>query len=128
MHSQLRHSLLHYAGAGVALAFLANLLVRLGLKLGGLPATLLAATLVAVLLPLLFRWREQRLPALRERLLLTWHYAWLLGLLYLGLLGMMYLKDEPGWQGQLLFALHYFCYPALLWLLGSPRLRGRRRS
>lgn len=121
----LRHPLLHYAGAGVALAFASNLLVRLALKLGGLPATLVAASLTALLLLGLIRWREQRRLALRERLLLTWHFSWLLGLLYLGLLALMYLKDEPGWQGQLLFALHYLCYPALLWLLGQIRARQR---
>ena len=43
-------------------------------------------------------------------------YAGALGLLYLVIFGLMWLKDEPGDLGQLLFFFHYLCYPAALGL------------
>ena len=48
-------------------------------------------------------------------------YGGMLGLLYLGLLGMMVLQDTPSPMGLFLFSLHYLCYPVLAWLALSPR-------
>ena len=69
-----------------------------------------------------FAWQQQRPPSARERLRLLGVYGGVLALLYLGLLGLMVLKDEPGPMGLLLFGAHYFCYPLLAWLQLSPRL------
>lgn len=107
-------SLRNYAFGAVAAVAILNLLVRALLKLGGVPATLLIAVAVGLLVRLVFQWRNQRLPAPRERWAVVGIYAAVLGLLYLGLLGMMYLKDEPGNVGHILFWLHYLCYPVLL--------------
>lgn len=111
----------YYALGAVAAVFILNVLVRVLIKLGGLPATLLAAVAVGLLVRLVFQWRNQRLPSGRERWTLIALYAGILGLLYLGLLGMMYLKDEPGNAGHLLFWLHYLCYPVMLAVCLLPR-------
>ena len=50
------------------------------------------------------------------------HDGLILGLLYLGLFGLMLLKDEPGHMGQLLFVLHALSYPTLLALCFTPKL------
>ncbi|MNN96412.1 hypothetical protein D3C81_2153940 [compost metagenome] len=47
-------------------------------------------------------------------------YALGLGLLYAGLLALMYIKKEPGLPGQLLFAAHYLAYPLLAWIALAP--------
>lgn len=113
---------LHYYafGAVVAVAVL-NLMVRAWVKLGGLPATLLVAVAVGLAVRGVFQWRNQRLPERRERWVMVAIYAAVLGVLYLGLLGMMYLKDEPGRAGHILFWLHYLCYPVLLAVCLIPR-------
>ena len=91
-------------------------------KLGGVSATLLVATLVALGVSLVFARREKRLPTLTERWRLVGLYGLILGLLYLGLFGLMLLKDEPGHMGQLLFVLHALSYPTLLALCFTPKL------
>lgn len=115
-------ALRYYAGGAVLAVMLLNLLVRALLKLGGVSATLLVATLVALGVSLIFARREKRLPTLAERWRLVGLYGLILGLLYLGLFGLMLLKDEPGHMGQLLFALHALSYPTLLALCFTPRL------
>lgn len=104
----------YYVLAAVAAAFLVNLLLRTGLKIGGLPATLIAAALIALALRAGFRWIEGRPPLPAERWALIALYTTALGLLYLLIWGLMLLKDEPGTAGQLLFILHYLCYPVAL--------------
>ncbi|TXH92361.1 MAG: hypothetical protein E6Q72_09525 [Pseudomonas sp.] len=112
-----RHLPLHwYVFGAIAAAFLFNLLLRVPLKIGGLPATLIAATLTALALRASFSHLEQRPPDLGERWSLTALYALALGLIYLAIFGLMWLKDEPGHAGQLLFMLHYLCYPVALGL------------
>lgn len=115
-------ALRYYAGGAALAVMLLNLLVRALLKLGGVSATLLVATLVALGVSLIFARREKRLPTLAERWRLVGLYGLILGLLYLGLFGLMLLKDEPGHMGQLLFALHALSYPTLLALCFTPRL------
>ncbi|MEO4049086.1 hypothetical protein AAFN46_18615 [Pseudomonas sp. CAU 1711] len=120
-----RLRLYHYALGAVAAAFLFNLLLRVPLKVGGLPATLAAAVLVALGLRGAFAAIERRPPEHGERWVLLGLYSLALGLLYLLIWLLMWLKDEPGTMGQLLFVLHYLCYPAALALaLHLPR--GRR--
>ncbi|MCQ4347755.1 hypothetical protein NGA35_10100 [Pseudomonas stutzeri] len=109
-----------YALGAVAACFLVNLLVRTLLKAGGVLATLLAATAVAFALAWTFRWQTGRRPYPVERRVLVGLYALGLGLLYAGLLALMYLKDEPGLPGQLLFAAHYLAYPLLAWIALAP--------
>lgn len=111
----------HYAVGGVIAAVLLNLLLRTFVHLGGVLATLLIAAAIAAGLALLFRWRQGRAPSNGERWRLSALYGGLLGLLYLGLLGMMALQDTPSPMGLLLFGLHYLCYPLLAWLALSPR-------
>lgn len=115
-------ALRYYAGSAVLAVMLLNLLVRALLKLGGVSATLLVATVVALGVSLIFARREKRLPTLAERWRLVGLYGLILGLLYLGLFGLMMLKDEPGHMGQLLFVLHALSYPTLLALCFTPRL------
>ncbi len=115
-------ALRYYAGGAVVAVMALNLLVRALFKLGGVSATLLVATLVALGVSLVFARREKRLPTLAERWRLVGLYGLILGLLYLGLFGLMMLKDEPGHMGQLLFALHALSYPTLLALCFTPRL------
>lgn len=113
-----------YALGAIAACFLLNLLVRTILKIGGVLATLLVATLVAFGLARAFRWRSGRRPYPVERRVLVGLYALGLGLLYAGLLALMYLKQEPGLPGQLLFAAHYLAYPLLAWIALAPERDG----
>ncbi|MNC12555.1 hypothetical protein SAMN05216201_107216 [Pseudomonas linyingensis] len=114
----------HYALGTILACFLVNLLVRTVFKVGGPFATLLAAALVAAGLALVFRWRTGRRPYPVERRVLVALYALGLGLLYAGLLALMYLKEEPGLPGQLLFAAHYLAYPLLAWIALAPERNG----
>lgn len=122
-----RLPLYQYVLCAVAAAFLFNLLLRTGLRIGGLPATLLAAALVALALRGGFAWIEGRPPVLAERWGLVALYTVALGLLYLLIWGLMWLKDEPGTMGQALFVLHYLCYPTALALVLHLHLPRRRR-
>jgi drug/metabolite transporter (DMT)-like permease len=106
----------HLALSGVAAAIALNLLLRTFVKLGGVASTLVVAIAVAGGMYLWFAWRNRRPPQRGERRRLLWLYGGILALLYLGLLGLMWLKDEPGPMGLLIFGLHYFCYPLLAWL------------
>jgi drug/metabolite transporter (DMT)-like permease len=108
--------LLHWALSACAAAFALNLLLRAGIRLPGPLATLLAATLIAMGVSLLFAHRYRRPPEPSERRKLVVLYAGVMLLLYAILFGLMLLKDEPGPMGQLLFALHYLSYPLALWL------------
>lgn len=112
-----RFPLYLYVLGAVAAAFLLNVLLRAGLKIGGLPATVLAAVLVAFALRECFVHLERHRPDIRERWALVALYAAVLGLIYLVIFGLMWLKDEPGHMGQLLFFFHYLCYPAALALI-----------
>ena len=114
----------HYALGAIAACFLVNLLVRSVLKVGGPLATLLAASVVAFGLAGVFRWRTGRRPYPVERRALVGLYALGLGLLYAGLLALMYLKEEPGLPGQVLFAAHYLAYPLLAWIALAPERDG----
>jgi hypothetical protein len=111
-----RFPLYRYVLGATAAAFLFNVL-RVPLKIGGMPATLLAALLSAWALCTAFAWLEGRRPQAVERWLLAAFYSLQLGLLYLLILGLMWLKDEPGDMGLLLFFVHYLCYPAALLLV-----------
>lgn len=99
--------------SGVAAVVLLNLLLRTLVHLSGVLITLLVASIVAFGMTRWFAWQHQRPPTHAERLRLLGVYAGVLALLYLGLLGLMMLKDQPGPMGLLLFGLHYFCYPLL---------------
>lgn len=111
----------YYALAGVIAAVLLNLLLRTFVRLGGVFTTLLIAAAIAGGLALVFHLRQERAPNNVERWRFTLLYGGVLGLLYLGLLAMMYLQDTPSPMGLLLFSLHYLCYPVLAWLAFSPR-------
>ena len=111
----------YYAVAGVIAAVLLNLLLRTFVRLGGVFTTLLIAAAIAAGLALVFHWRSGRAPSNAERWRFTLLYGGVLGLLYLGLLGMMVLQDTPSPMGLFLFSLHYLCYPVLAWLAFSPR-------
>ena len=112
-----RFPLYQYVLGAVAAAFALNLLLRTGLKIGGLPATVLAAVLVAFALRWCFVRLERHRPSIGERWSLVALYAGMLGLIYLVILGLMWLKDEPGDMGLLLFFFHYLCYPTALALI-----------
>lgn len=112
----------HYALLAVGAVILLNLLVRGLFKIGGIPATLLVAIAVALALRWLLQ-RQAEPPARGARIALVLLYGGILGLLYLGLWGLMWLKDEPGHMGQLIFVLHYLSYPLILALALLP---GRR--
>ena len=112
-----RFPLYGYVLWATVVAFLLNLLLRVPLKIGGLPATLLAALLSAWALRAAFVHLERRAPQPVERWTLVMLDALLLGLLYLLIWGLMWLKDEPGVMGQLIFVLHYLSYPAALGLV-----------
>ncbi|MFI8744883.1 hypothetical protein ACIGKL_06980 [Pseudomonas sp. NPDC077186] len=111
----------YYALGGVLAAVLLNLLLRTFVRLGGVFTTLLIAAVIAAGLALVFHWRQGRAPSSAERWRFTLLYGGVLGLLYLGLLGMMVLQDTPSPMGLFLFSLHYLCYPVLAWLAFSPR-------
>jgi len=105
------------AVGGVIAVILLNLLLRTFVRLGGPLTTLLIATTVAGGMALWFVWRHQRRPQQGERRRLLALYGGILALLYLGLLAMMALQDEPSPMGLLIFGLHYFCYPLMAWLV-----------
>ena len=115
----------HLALGGVVAVVLLNLLLRSLVRLGGLLSTLLVAATVAGAMALYFAWRHRRAPSPGERRRLVWLYGGVLGLLYLGLLALMVLKDQPGPMGLLIFALHYLCYPLFAQLLFSERVFSR---
>ena len=102
---------------GVVAVIVLNLLVRSFVKLGGVLSTLLVAALVAGGMALWFHLQHRRRPLPSERRRLIALYGGILALLYLALLGMMWLKDEPGPMGLFIFGLHYFSYPLLAWLV-----------
>jgi drug/metabolite transporter (DMT)-like permease len=108
-------SMTRLALGGVLAVVVLNLLLRTWVKLGGLVTTVLIATLVAAGMALWFTWRNQRRPRQGERRRLLALYGGILALLYLGLLAMMALQDDPSPMGLLIFGLHYFCYPLLAW-------------
>ncbi|MCG4454199.1 MULTISPECIES: EamA family transporter [unclassified Pseudomonas] len=110
-----------YAIGGVIAVILLNLLLRSLVRLGGPLTTLLVAFIVAAAMALCFAWRTRRAPSPGERRRLVGLYGGMLGLLYLGLLALMELKDAPGAMGLLIFALHYLCYPLFAQLLFSER-------
>ena len=112
-----RFPLYRYVLATVAIAFASNVLLRVPLKIGGLPATLIAATLSAFALRGLFVWLERRPLQIAERWALAGLYGAALGAIYLLIFALMWLKDEPGDMGQLLFFFHYLCYPTALALV-----------
>lgn len=118
---------LRYAVGGVALATVLNLLLRTFVKVGGIAASLLIAAATAALLALAFRVIQRRAPSPGERWRIVLGYAGLLGILYLGLLGMMTLQDTPSPMGVLLFLVHYLCYPVLAALLLSERMFAKPR-
>ncbi len=120
MDTRARHPLVHFATGATLAAFALNLLLRGLLRLPGIPATLVAASAVAIGTSMLFARHYQRIAEPEERIKLVLLYAAIMGLLYAGLFGLMLLKDEPGPMGQLLFLLHYLCYPLALWLCLSP--------
>jgi drug/metabolite transporter (DMT)-like permease len=113
--------------AGVAAVIVLNLLLRTLVKLGGLLTTLLIAASVAAAMALWFAARQRRAPLPSERRHLVWLYGGVLALLYLGLLGLMAIKDAPSPMGMLLLALHYLCYPLFAQLLFSARIFPNRR-
>lgn len=102
---------------GVLAVIVLNLLLRTFVKLGGVLTTVLIAALVAGGMPLWFSWRNRRAPLQGERRRLLALYGGMLALLYLGLLAMMALQDEPSPMGLLIFGLHYFCYPLMAWVV-----------
>jgi peptidoglycan biosynthesis protein MviN/MurJ (putative lipid II flippase) len=101
---------------GVVAVIVLNLVVRTLSKLGGVLSTLLVAAVVAGGMALWFYLQHKRRPLPSERRRLIAEYGGILALLYLGLLGLMWLKDEPGPMGLFIFGLHYFSYPLLAWL------------
>lgn len=107
----------HLAIGGVVAVMALNLLVRSFVKLGGIVSTLLVAALVAGGMALWFHLQHRRAPTHSERWRLVSLYGGALALLYLGLLGLMWFKDEPGPMGLLIFGMHYFCYPLLAWVV-----------
>jgi drug/metabolite transporter (DMT)-like permease len=112
--------------SGVAAVIVLNLLLRTFSKLGGVLTTLLIAATVAGGMALWFFVQHRRAPLPGERLRLLGVYGGVLALLYLGLLALMAVKDEPSPMGLLIFGLHYFCYPLLAWLALAGRFGGRK--
>ena len=106
---------------GVAAVILLNLLLRSFVHLGGVLTTLLIATAVAGGMALWFFAQHRRAATPSERRRLLGVYAGTLALLYLGLLALMTFKDPPSPMGLVVFALHYFCYPLLAWLIFDRR-------
>lgn len=119
MHKTLPHRapITHLAIGGVVAAIVLNLLVRTFSKLGGVLSTLLVAAVVAGGMALWFHLQHRRRPLPSESRRLVALYGGVLALLYLGLLGLMWFKDQPGPMGLLIFGLHYFCYPLFAWLV-----------
>lgn len=109
-----------YAAAATAACAVLNTLVRTFIKIGGIPATVLVASLVACGMAWFFQQQHQRAPHLGERLQLTACYAISMGAIYVFLWWLMSLKDEPGMPGLLLFTAHYLIYPVLAWIALSP--------
>lgn len=109
------------AFSGIVAAVLLNLLLRTFVKLGGVVTTALIAASIAAVMALWFAWRHRRAPTPSDRWRLLGLYGGGLALLYLGLLTMMALQDDPSPMGMLIFALHYFSYPFFAWLFFSRR-------
>ena len=112
--------------SGVAAVIVLNLLLRSLVHLGGVITTFRIASAVCFGMPRSFPCQQPRRSRSSERLRLLGVYGGVLALLYLGLLGLMVLKDEPGPMGLLLFGAHYFCYPLLAWLALAGRNARRK--
>ncbi|MBU1330671.1 MAG: hypothetical protein KJ884_11690 [Gammaproteobacteria bacterium] len=108
--------MIRLALSGIAAVVILNLLLRTFVRLGGPLTTLVIAAAVAAGMTLWFNWRQARRPEPSEGWQLVVLYGGGLGLLYIGLLGMMLLKDEPSPMGLLILAVHYICYPLCAWL------------
>ena len=83
---------------------------------------IIIAIAVVILMGLMaawFAWRYRRAPTTGERWRLLGVYGGGLALLYIGLLTMMALQDNPSPMGLVIFALHYFSYPFFAWLFFS---------
>jgi drug/metabolite transporter (DMT)-like permease len=102
---------------GVAAVIVLNLLLRSFVHLGGVLTTLLIASAVAGGMALWFFGQHRRAATPSERRHLLGVYGGVLALLYLGLLALMSVKDQPSPMGLMIFGLHYFCYPLLAWLV-----------
>ena len=113
--------------SGIAAVIALNLLLRTLSKLGGVLTTLLIAGAVAIGMALWFFGQHRRTPMPGERLRLLGVYGGGLALLYLGLLALMALKDDPSPMGLALFGLHYFCYPLLAWLVFARGLNRKQK-
>ena len=113
--------------SGIVAAVLLNLLLRTFVKLGGVVTTALIAASIAAFMALWFAWRHRRAPTAGERWRLLGLYGGGLALLYIGLLTMMALQDDPSPMGLLIFALHYFSYPFFVWLFFSRHFPTGRR-
>jgi len=110
----------YLALAGILAAFFLNVVARGLLRVGGVPATLLVAALIAALMALWFARRHKRLARTGERWRLTALYGGGLAVLYLILVAMAAWRNTPSPAALLIFALSYLCYPLSVWWFFRP--------
>lgn len=115
----------YLAAAGIVAAFAFNGVARGLLRVGGVPATLLVAAVIAAAMAFWFTRRQQRLAHAGERWRLTALYGGGLAVLYLILIGMAAWKNTPSPAALLIYGLSYLCYPLCVWWFFRPGVQVR---
>lgn len=115
----------YLALAGILSAFFLNVVARGLLRVGGVPATLLVAAVIAAAMAFWFARRHKRLADTGERWRLTALYGGGLALLYAILVGMAAWKNTPSPAALLIYALNYLCYPLCVWWFFRPGVLSR---
>ncbi|MFS2123746.1 hypothetical protein [Pseudomonas sp. Pseusp97] len=119
------HPLRYLALAGILAAFVLNVVARGLLRVGGVPATLLVAAVIAVAMAFWFARRYKRVAETGERWRLTALYGAGLAVLYAILVGMAAWKNTPSPAALLIYALNYLCYPLCVWWFFRPGVLAR---
>ena len=110
----------YLALAGILAAFFLNGVARGLLRVGGVPATLLVAAVIAAAMAFWFARRQRRLADSGERWRLAALYGGGLAVLYALLVGMAAWKNTPSPAALLIYALNYLCSPLCVWWFFRP--------
>jgi hypothetical protein len=114
-------SVIKFAFGALAAVLALNLLLRVFLKLEGVPVTLGISISVAGLAAWWFAKSVGRAPTQQERSRFLWLYGGSLALLFLAVVLLASLKRSPNAAGLFIFFLHYLPYPAFAQMFFSEK-------
>lgn len=98
-----------------------NFVLRLVMKLEGVPVTVGIAASVAVLVATWFAKSTGRARTPQERSRFLWLYGGIVTLLFLALVLLASIKNTPNAAGLFIILLHYLSYPAFAQMLMSEK-------